>query len=98
MPKIVSQALDVSENEGAAGKLTQDDIEVRCTQRSLIDINSKDIEIVIWAHDFPSRRSNLEQRKEEILRGVRLVIIASARTDISGYVWVLLQPTAFGTL
>ena len=97
MPSIVAPVLDASEQEGDAGRLTPDDIEVWCTESGALDVNTKDIEIIIWAHEFGSRKTTLEQRKEEIIKRVREVLSLWDRT-VSGFVWVLLQPTAFGTL
>lgn len=101
MPEIVASALDVSEQEGDAGRLVPDDIEVWCNESGKLDVNTKEFEIIIWAHDFPSRKATLEQRKDKIIQGVRGVIGFTpgwCPPNTSGFVWVLLQPTAFGIL
>ncbi|MHB8913550.1 MAG: hypothetical protein ACYC4I_00895 [Minisyncoccota bacterium] len=96
MPRIVAAALDVSDQEGEAGRLAPDDIEVWCQEGSDINVNTKDLEIIIWTHDFPSRRARLEQRKNEIVGHVHELISSLCSSEVSGFVWILLQPTAFG--
>ena len=98
MPKIVALALDVSKQEGNQGGLVPEDIEVWCTESGELDVNTKDLEIIIWAHEFQSRKETLDRRKDEIVACVRELLYDWKRQDVSGFVWVLLQPTAFGTL
>ena len=98
MPGIVAPALDMPGYANSDYRLTPDDIEVWVTESGKLDVNTKDIEVIIWAHEYPERRVNLEERKNQIIRGVREIAIVCGRTDISGFVWVLLQPSAFGIL
>ena len=95
LPEIVAQALNVEENEHA--RLTVADIEVRVQESGPYDFNVKDLEIIIWANDYPERLVNLDERKETILKGVREFLRDFDR-NLSGFVWVLLQPTAFGEI
>ncbi len=95
LPDIVAGALDVPENEAA--RLTAGDIEVWVQESGKYDVNTKDLEIVIWVTDFPERKKDLERRKDVILQGVR-TFLAEYDRNLSGFVWVLLQPTAFGEL
>ncbi len=97
MPKIVAVSLDTSSLDGEVARLTPDDIEVWPHESSSLGVNTKDIEIVIWTHEFPGRREILEERKDEIVKSVRK-FLSDWDKNISGFVWVLLQPTAFGTL
>ena len=95
MPEIVACALDVRENEEA--HLMAGDIEVWVRESSLYDVNVKDLEIVIWANHYPERQANLADRKEVILNGVR-EFLRDYDYNIYGFVWVLLQPAAFGEI
>lgn len=95
MPEIVASALDVEENKSA--RLTPNDVEVHVQESGKFDVNTKDLEIVIWANSYPERLKNLEQRKEAIIQGVR-TFLADYDRNLFGYVWVLLQPGAFGEL
>lgn len=100
LPEIVAPALTLSERERHDGQVVPDDIIVWCAEGGEHDVNTKDIEIIIWAHDFPERATNLEERKDAIVKGVRqfLTDYTFFYRDVSGFVWVLLQPTAFGQL
>ena len=65
------------------------------------DSNTHDLEIVIWAHDYPERSANLEDRKEAIVAATRLLVAAYNERygmKLTGMVSVLLQPFAFGKL
>ncbi|MBI2984730.1 MAG: hypothetical protein HYY50_03850 [Candidatus Kerfeldbacteria bacterium] len=67
------------------------DIEIWVQDFGPLDVHTKDLEIIIWAHDFPSRRANLDERTARIAARVKEL----AGADISGFVWILLQPTGF---
>lgn len=95
MPEIVARALNVEEHEEA--HLTANDVEVWIRESDLYDVNNKDIEIIIWANHYPERLANLGERKEIILNGVRGFLKDYDR-NLSGFVWVLLQPGAFGEI
>lgn len=98
MPRIVAPALDASEQDGDVASLLPGDVEVWCVESGGSDVNVKDIEIIIWAHDFPSRKENLDERMKKILEGAKEVICGfRCGKLLTGYVWVLLQPTAYGT-
>lgn len=93
LPTSVAWALSTSGD----GKLNPDDIEVWVTEGSPADVNTKDLEIIIWAHDYPERKADLENRKDSILTDVRK-FLADYDRNVTGFVWVLLQPTAFGRI
>lgn len=95
LPKIVARALDVVGNEQA--RLSAGDIEVWVQEAGSQDVNGKGLEIVIWANEYPERLANLNDRKEEILRGVR-DLLPHYPGNLTGFVWVLLQPGAFGEI
>lgn len=93
LPALVAPTLSAPPD----GNLVPGDIEVWCTEGSTADVNTKDLEIIIWAHEYPERRANLEERKDVIVKGVR-TFLADYDRNVSGFVWILLQPTAFGEL
>lgn len=104
LPKIVAKALHVEENPAA--HLTPNDVEVWVRKSGKLDVNTKDLEIIIWAKSYPERLQNLEERKDAIVRSIRAAFwgrqIIDRDLDLSsfsgGYVWVLLQPAAYGKL
>lgn len=95
LPEIIACALDVPERIDS--RLTAEDIEIRVTSSHPFDVNNKDLEIMIWAHQYLERLQNLEDRKEKILVGVRR-FFADYDLNVIAWVWVLLQPTAFGRI
>lgn len=97
LPGIVAPNLNLSECERLTGGVTPEDIIVRCIKGGKMDTNSKDIEIIIFAHDFPERKQNLEERKDAIIKEVRQ-FLKNYNRSISGFVWILLAPSAFGQL
>ncbi len=90
LPVVVASALDVPEEP--EGRLSPSDIKVWTDSGSEFDVNTKSLEIVIWATEFPDRKADLDKRREHIVRCVKSVI----PTKIHGFVWVLLQPASFG--
>ena len=97
LPDIVAPALTLDKRENLDGKVTSNDIIVWCVEGGQADVNTKDLEILIWAHDFPERKANLDERRDTILKGVR-AFLADYDRNVSGFVWILLQPTAYGTI
>ena len=95
LPEIVAGALHVPES--AEAHLAPDDIEVKVQESGKYDVNTKDLAIIIWANLYPERLSNLTDRKDAIVQGVR-AFLADYDLKPSGFVWVLLQPAAFGEL
>lgn len=97
LPKLVARALHVPENPDA--HLTPEDVEVWVRESGKLDRNVedivKDIEIVIWANEYPERLQNLGERKDRIVQSIRDFFYGRIPT---GFVWVLLQPAAFGEL
>lgn len=97
MPRIVADALDAGSPENREAYLSSSDIEVWVQESGKLDVNTRDLEIIIWANSYPERLVNLEQRKNAVIRDVRHVL-GNYDRNLSGFVWVLLQPGAFGTL
>lgn len=99
LPDLVSNALSVStdssfppsevtvkgfEMEKLTDKHTERDDDLR-------EPMSHDIEVVVWAHNYPERERSLEQLAATMASGVQKL----APEHCSGYVWLLLQPSAF---
>lgn len=81
--------------EDPEGQLTPSDIEVSFRYRnSQRDVGGEkyDIQVTVFANDFPSRKANLSARCEEIKHR----LAGCFGTDFTrGFVWVLLAPAAF---
>lgn len=95
MPEVVATALNAPENHDAC--LSPSDIEVWVQESGKFDVNTKDLEIIIWASSYPECLRDLERRKDVIVQAVRK-FLADFDRNLSGFVWVLLQPSAFGEL
>ena len=93
LTEIVADALHTPENKG--GELSPNDIEVWVQESGKHDIDTKDLEIIIWANEYPNRLANLVDRKDRIVRAMRK-FLADYDRNLSGFVWVLLQPAAYG--
>ena len=95
LPKIIANELDVRKNKSA--RLKADDIEISVFPAQPLDINIKSLEIMIWAHGYPERLKNIEERKDKIAARVRSFLL-DYDVIIGGWVWILLPPTAFGRI
>jgi len=93
LPVIVAAALDTS-TEDERGRLTADDVEVYVQDSTELDVNTKPLEITIWASLYPAREKNLDERRAKIAEAVRVI----KPPEIKGFVWVLLQPGSFEEL
>lgn len=74
------------------GILKPEDIMIEVTEFSSHDLNCKDLHVRVWAHDYPSRRENLDIIRLKISNRVWPHF-----PQISWYVWVLLSPTSYGS-
>ena len=94
---IVSRALDIPENDKA--RLTRDDIEIRARMVQDFDHNAKDLEIMVFAHQYPERLANLEERKEQIVLALRHIIREEySNKELIGWVQIILAPIAHGRI
>jgi hypothetical protein len=91
LPAIVANALDTSAEE-KRGSLTADDVEVYVQDSTELDVNTKPLEIIIWANHYEARMRNLDERRTKIVDAVKEIKPPEAK----GFVWVLLQPASFG--
>jgi hypothetical protein len=95
LPEIVADALDAGQEGNNEARLFPGEVKVLVQEPGKLDVNTRDLEIIIWANSYPERLKNLEQRKNKIVRGVRKALGNYSR-NLSGFVWVLLQHGAFG--
>ncbi len=98
LPEIVAPNLTIEGRPLDDGSITPAEIIVRCNKGSEMDVNGKELEIIILAHDFPERKANLEERKDAIIEGVRKFFKEEDFRGVAGFVWIFLVPTAFGRL
>lgn len=96
LPALVASALHVPGSDEDK-HLVPSDVEVVVREVGLLDVNSLDLEIIIWANEYRDRRLNLEARKDAILEGVR-ACLNGCRPKLEGYVWVMLVPGSFGLI
>ena len=93
LPAIVAKALDTPDNPD--GRLEAGDIAVSFQSVGEFDCNTIPLSITIFANDYPERRANLTERKEQIIREVSRI---TDTTWVTFSVWVLLAPGAYGML
>lgn len=97
MPIFVAAALD-SEKDGDEARLAPNDVEVWCNESGKLDVNTKNLEIIIWANEYPYRKDSLKNRNKILTEDVRQFFSHYGVKGMSGFVWTLLQPAAFDTL
>lgn len=97
LPEIVALALTIPDRKRDEGQVTPEDIIVSCEEGGPADVNSQHFVIFIFAHEFPERKANLEERKDAITKDVRR-FLNDPNHHLPGFVWVFLGPTAFGRL
>jgi hypothetical protein len=89
LPGMVAKTLGCDD---PGGDLTPQDIEVWVQDFGPHDINTKDVEIIIWANFYLGRAKNLSLRRRLLGRLIRDTL----PREIKGFVWVLLNPASFG--
>ncbi len=89
LPESVASTLTCKD---PGGELMVQDIEVWVQDFGPNDINTKDVEIIIWANLYPERLATLDLRRKMLCNSVRCVL----PKEIKGFVWILLQPGSFG--
>jgi len=90
LPAIVAGRLTC---EDPGGELTVEDVEVWVRNSGPIDVNTKDLEIIIWANLFPDRLVNLGYRNSMMC--FDLSQSAHIPIRIKGFIWTLLQNGSF---
>jgi len=87
---VAAKALTCEES----GELVPGDIMIEADDMNTVfGSNLKDIHIRVWAHDYPSRRDNLDAIRKRIADEVLKHLVSGT----SWYVWVLLAPTSYGS-
>ncbi len=95
LPAILATHLSVEGAEVHEGALTEKEIIVHVERLERPDINGPDFQILVFAHDYRKRKKTLEARKDAIAAEVKQFCEERGRR-ISGFVWIILAPTAFG--
>lgn len=95
LPEIVAPHLNIVGRERHDGGVTPDEIIVRCSESNPMNVNTRDIEMIILAHEFPERKANLEDRKNGILADV-LKFFADYDRNVDGFVMPILINMAYG--
>ena len=93
MPQIVADALSAPADTD--GELGPEDVNVWGVLMENIvwgDICQHDLEIVVFAHNFPSRIANIEERKQQIINKVKLLL----QKGTTFFVRVICSPTSWG--
>jgi hypothetical protein len=88
LPSVASQALSTGKKDGYVGPK---DIMLRFYQLGRWDRNNHDVNVEVFAHDFPERRGDLARRRELISVPV-YALLPEGRT---GHVWVWLGKTDY---
>ena len=92
LPEIIARSLTCDDNYG---QLSAGDVEVKFEEQSPNDITKYQIEILVSATDFPSRRSNINDRAERI---ATIACNTLAHHNVFGYelcIFVTLSPAGF---
>lgn len=91
LPGIVASNLSAPADNGT---LRPDEVEVDVHERHPMDIPGKDLQIVVFAHDYPSRLANLAERQEHM----RLAVGNLVPREADAFLWVILAQTAYGEI
>lgn len=89
LPVVAAEALTCEESIKYQPKHIMLEIE----QMGALDVNCKSMNIRVWAHDYASRRSNLDAIRKKIANEVSRRLPDGA----DWYVWVLLVPSSYGS-
>jgi hypothetical protein len=93
LPKIIATALDTPPD----GALTEKEVSVwadAVTPFPPHDISRHDISILIFAHNYPGRMANLDDRRKQITEECAMLLPKG--TTLS--VWVLCMPSSWGEI
>ncbi len=97
LPRIIAEHLGVP---GTSAELSSSDIEIEFSSFGPFDIHHKDIQIIIWANEYPERAANLDARRRAINDHLAHLMMSSGSygvnsREISCFVWVLLQQGSY---
>lgn len=94
LPDFVAPALSLEDRDLHNGKITPKEIMIIPVLGNTA-VNGKDLELIVIAHDFPERLANAEERKDEILNGIRLLTCQNI-CDSSVAVCLILTHMSYG--
>lgn len=92
LPLLTSEALNTLTGtiSGPGDKFIKESSRVRVLVHDFepSDMNTEDLEISIWARNYPTRTQNISERKEVITKGVKKIIdeIIATRKKMPSYI------------
>lgn len=92
LPKIVADYLSAPTDVG--GRLLPEGVKVDVHEKHAMDVARKDVQITIFAHNYPSIRANLSERHENMRHTIDLLVPLNADASL----WVVLAETAYGEI
>jgi hypothetical protein len=95
LPAIAAKTLSCEEG----GELKPEDIMFEVDPHGPYDLNVKELQLRVYAHDYPSRLARLDEIRKDIENHLTSVLKTLYREqhEPSWYVWVLLSPTSYGS-
>ena len=96
LPYIIAKHLGIG---GTSANLSPGDIEIEFSSFGPFDIHSKDVQIIIWANEYPERAVDLDARRRAISDHLAHSM-SSGSTGINSrrincFVWILLQQGSY---
>lgn len=88
LPALVAKHLGEPNTQA---DLKPDEVEVWVQPGHWADMNTMDVEVIVWATLYLEREANLDERRHRLKEDVQALVPPGT----SGYVWVLLQPTSY---
>lgn len=90
LPGMVAKHLTCE--PGTPGHLLPEEVDVRVQVGHPLDVNTKDLAVIVWANLYPEREQNLDERRYKLALDIKLF---DPRLAVNGSVWVLLQPGSY---
>lgn len=89
LPLFVAEGLTCT-----AGALTPDDIMIQADDVGPFDsANLKDVNVIVYAHDYPERAADLDRRRD----GISQELVGLLGVQHSWYVWIFLEKSSYGS-
>ena len=79
------------------GSLRSEDIVIEIDDIDYLDINVKQLNVRVWAHDYPSRRGDKLTTLDATRKMMARAVCEQLPPHVTWYVWVLLAPTSYGS-
>lgn len=89
----IAAALDCTDEGGG---LKADHVEVEFRPDHPFDTDAYDLRLTVIANEFPSRRADLDERREKIQEAFKASLTKAGFCGLYACVWVMLVPASFG--